>query len=138
MDQYDIRKEGEAEEGMDLSSLSYEVYPLSDQDVTEDNPDMTFPSLPFVQLLESTQEPIVINFGSHSWQPFKCKAERIQELSDEFSCRGIQFMTMYISEAHPVDEWRMYSDIEYNQPKTVQERQRAAKLYDGFSHVCLV
>lgn len=61
---YDIRNEGQAEEGTDVSSLSCDVYPLvdslSDQEATN------FVSVPFVQLLEGTSAPIVVNFGSYS------------------------------------------------------------------------
>ena len=65
MAQYDQRREGEVEEGMDLSSLSFQVYPLTDHDVSEED-SFEFPSVPFVQLLEETAGPIVLNFGSHS------------------------------------------------------------------------
>eukprot|EP01064_Diplonema_japonicum_P000064 TRINITY_DN1002_c7_g1_i1.p1 TRINITY_DN1002_c7_g1~~TRINITY_DN1002_c7_g1_i1.p1 ORF type:complete len:119 (+),score=30.24 TRINITY_DN1002_c7_g1_i1:350-706(+) len=29
---------------------------------------------------------------------------------------------VYVSEAHPVDGWAMYADIDYKQPKTLDER----------------
>ena len=32
------------------------------------------------------------------------------------------FAQVYVSEAHPVDEWKVYSDIDYCQPRTLEER----------------
>eukprot|EP00747_Dinoflagellata_sp_TGD_P205443 gnl/TRDRNA2_/TRDRNA2_79172_c1_seq1.p1 gnl/TRDRNA2_/TRDRNA2_79172_c1~~gnl/TRDRNA2_/TRDRNA2_79172_c1_seq1.p1 ORF type:complete len:149 (-),score=31.96 gnl/TRDRNA2_/TRDRNA2_79172_c1_seq1:142-588(-) len=36
------------------------------------------------------------------------------------------FAKVYVSEAHPVDEWKVYSDIDYCQPKTLEARMTAA------------
>ena len=33
------------------------------------------------------------------------------------------------SEAHPVDEWKLYTDICYEQPKTLADRMDKARLY---------
>ena len=36
---------------------------------------------------------------------------------------------VYVSEAHPTDEWAVYSDIDYCQPTTLDERKQAAQRY---------
>ena len=33
---------------------------------------------------------------------------------------------VYVSEAHPLDGWAMYGDIDYNQPTSIEERINAA------------
>ena len=40
-----------------------------------------------------------------------------------FNHRYFEFR--YVSEAHPADEWHVYSDIDYCQPKTLDQRAAA-------------
>jgi hypothetical protein len=39
------------------------------------------------------------------------------------------FIAVYVSEAHPTDQWQVYSDIDYCQPKTLDQRAAAASKY---------
>ena len=41
------------------------------------------------------------------------------------------FVKIYISEAHPVDEWQVYTekDIDYKQPMALTEREKCANKY---------
>eukprot|EP01090_Pellita_catalonica_P021742 TRINITY_DN8218_c0_g1_i1.p1 TRINITY_DN8218_c0_g1~~TRINITY_DN8218_c0_g1_i1.p1 ORF type:complete len:129 (+),score=22.43 TRINITY_DN8218_c0_g1_i1:264-650(+) len=39
------------------------------------------------------------------------------------------FLTVYIQEAHPADEWNLYSNICFSQPKTLTERVGLCKDY---------
>jgi len=41
----------------------------------------------------------------------------------------VNFVSIYIMEAHPVDEWHIYTDICYKQPKTLEERTHIALKY---------
>lgn len=34
----------------------------------------------------------------------------------------MDFLAVYISEAHAVDEWKLYTDVCFNQPKTIDDR----------------
>mmetsp|Transcript_1047 Transcript_1047/g.1214 ORF Transcript_1047/g.1214 Transcript_1047/m.1214 type:complete len:171 (-) Transcript_1047:82-594(-) len=37
------------------------------------------------------------------------------------------FVKVYVSEAHPTDEWKVYADIDYCQPVTLKDRAAAAQ-----------
>jgi len=41
----------------------------------------------------------------------------------------VNFITIYINEAHPIDEWHMYVDICFKQPKTLEDRSQIAHKY---------
>ena len=43
-------------------------------------------------------------------------------------CDVARFVKVYVSEAHPVDGWKVYSDIDYCQPTTLEQRAAAARL----------
>lgn len=46
---------------------------------------------------------------------------------------SIDFVTVYIKEAHPTDDWHMDKIIDYTQPKNLTERKAALqKLYDMY------
>jgi type I thyroxine 5'-deiodinase len=55
----------------------------------------------------------------------------LHRIYDEFKDRA-DFLTIYISEAHPEDEWQMDSNREehfvFKQPKTFEERRGIAKV----------
>ena len=50
----------------------------------------------------------------------------MESLRAEFSDIAC-FVKVYVSEAHPVDGWRVYSDIDYCQPTTLAQRAAAAR-----------
>mmetsp|Transcript_54270 Transcript_54270/g.118044 ORF Transcript_54270/g.118044 Transcript_54270/m.118044 type:complete len:116 (-) Transcript_54270:140-487(-) len=46
----------------------------------------------------------------------------------------VEFLCIYIEEAHPIDEWALYKDVQYTQPKTTQERVDLAREYQQLAH----
>ena len=50
----------------------------------------------------------------------------MEALRQEFS-HAVSFRRVYVSEAHPADEWKIYRDINYTQPRTLDEREAAAR-----------
>lgn len=54
----------------------------------------------------------------------------MEQLRSDFA-EHVDFVKVYVSEAHPIDEWQVYTtaDINYRQPQTLCERLAAAKLY---------
>eukprot|EP00656_Telonema_subtile_P006768 TRINITY_DN13151_c0_g1_i1.p3 TRINITY_DN13151_c0_g1~~TRINITY_DN13151_c0_g1_i1.p3 ORF type:complete len:120 (+),score=36.77 TRINITY_DN13151_c0_g1_i1:619-978(+) len=46
-------------------------------------------------------------------------------------CHRVDFVKIYISEAHAIDEWQVYTtkDINYTQPREISEKLQAAQLY---------
>ena len=46
---------------------------------------------------------LVLNFGSCSWPPFMSQLENFGKLRERFSA-GVDFVTIYISEAHPTEQ----------------------------------
>jgi len=39
------------------------------------------------------------------------------------------FIAIYILEAHPIDEWLLYTHVCWKQPTTIQERNKIANLF---------
>ena len=50
----------------------------------------------------------------------------MEELRRRFSGVAL-FAKVYVSEAHPIDGWKVYSDIDYGQPTVLAERLAAAR-----------
>ena len=50
----------------------------------------------------------------------------MEALRQEFG-HAVSFRRVYVSEAHPVDEWKIYRDIQYTQPRSLDEREAAAR-----------
>ena len=50
----------------------------------------------------------------------------MEALRQEFS-HAVSFRRVYVSEAHPADEWKIYRDIQYTQPRSLDEREAAAR-----------
>ena len=55
-------------------------------------------------------------------------AAAMESLRQRFG-EAVAFVKVYVSEAHPTDEWAVYSrqDIDYCQPRTLAERLSAAR-----------
>lgn len=49
--------------------------------------------------------PLVVNFGSCTCPVFMARLQQFGEMVEEFS-NIADFLTIYIEEAHPIDEWR--------------------------------
>ena len=60
------------------------------------------------RLLESARgsRPLVVNFGSCTCPVFMARLREFGEIVEEFSSIA-DFLTIYIEEAHPTDEWRL-------------------------------
>jgi Iodothyronine deiodinase len=82
--------------------------------------------------------PVVLVFGSCTWPPFRKKIGDLHRIYDKYKDRA-EFLTVYISEAHPDDEWQMDSNhtdkMVFKQPKTFEARKElAAVLVDKLKY----
>ncbi len=57
----------------------------------------------------------------------------MQRCAHKYGIDRADFLTVYLREVHAKDEWTFYSYVDINQPKTVYERQLAAKKYVNLS-----
>ena len=60
----------------------------------------------------------------------------------------VDFLAVYISEAHATDEWKLYTDVCFKQPTTIEERVEVASKFatrlhgdmdlviDGMNNLC--
>lgn len=71
---------------------------------------------------------LVLNFGSYSCRPFRVGTNSLLEVYEKWKDR-VDFATIYIQEAHPTDQWYMYLEIDYEQPKIIQKRIEIANKY---------
>uniref|UniRef100_A0A7S4NQC0 Iodothyronine deiodinase n=1 Tax=Paramoeba aestuarina TaxID=180227 RepID=A0A7S4NQC0_9EUKA len=56
----------------------------------------------------------------------------MKEVEGNKGVGGIDFVTIYILEAHPLDCWPLFKEIDYNQPTTLEERLKVVEGYvDG-------
>jgi len=53
---------------------------------------------------------------------------KLTDLYKQYSDR-VDFVTIYIFEAHATDEWHLYRDVCFKQPKTIEDREVLAKEY---------
>ena len=82
-----------------------------------------------VKLSELTKGKVtVISFGSYSWKPWRKKTEALLNIVDSFQDQ-IHFFAIYIDEAHAIDEWKMFTDVCYRNPKNIQGRIGLAQQY---------
>ena len=63
----------------------------------------------------------------------------MEALRQEFS-HAVSFRRVYVSEAHPADEWKIYRDISYTQPRSLDEREAVAacQAVEGFNLTFLI
>lgn len=52
----------------------------------------------------------------------------MQSLAHEFQDM-VSFVKIYISEAHALDGWKMYTHVDYNEPRYLHEREKVARKY---------
>ena len=73
--------------------------------------------------------PLVLNFGSCSWPPFRRALKEFGELKKRF--KNVDFCIIYIQEAHPTDEWSfdgLEDHPDVKQPKTMEDRLDCAQI----------
>ena len=85
------------------------------------------------------KKPVALIFGSYTWPPYVTGTVRLSDLYKTYQDR-IQFLTIYIREAHPVDGWwfgkglpkllfrlqRSKAAFDVYDPKTMEERRKVA------------
>ena len=54
------------------------------------------------------------------------EAVNLRQLYSKYSS-GIQFLVIYIREAHPIDGWDVYAENRLYTPKTIEKHQKTAK-----------
>jgi hypothetical protein len=91
--------------------------------------------------------PLVLTFGSFSWRPWRQKAKIVTSIYENFKSK-VDFLAVYISEAHATDEWKLYTDVCFEQPKKIEERVEICKKFatrlhgrvkiviDGMDNLC--
>jgi hypothetical protein len=57
----------------------------------------------------------------------------VATIAEEYAGK-IDVVAVYISEAHSIDEWVLYSDVTWKQPQSMGERIELAKKYAGRLH----
>jgi len=70
------------------------------------------------------QKPVALIFGSSTCPIFMREAASIRDLFTEYS-HSIQFLLIYIREAHPIDGWYIGEHAIHN-PRTTEERRKIA------------
>ena len=70
-------------------------------------------------------KPIALVFSSFSWPPFVEQAVSLQQLYQQFH-QQVEFLVIYIREAHPVDGWDINSPNRILDPQTIEQRRQVA------------
>lgn len=81
--------------------------------------------------------PLVVNFGSSSWQPFLTKLRDFGEIVRDFADIA-DFVIVYIEEAHPSDGWALKNNYNIPKHRTQAERCAAAQLLLSHNPPCTV
>ena len=71
------------------------------------------------------QKPVALIFGSFTWPPFVRQSVSLHQLYQQYYQR-IEFLVIYIREAHPIDGWDVNSPNRITDPKTTEERCQVA------------
>jgi alkylhydroperoxidase family enzyme len=75
------------------------------------------------------KKPIVLVFGNYTCGPFRVTYGSVEELRKRYSDE-IEFVSVYVREAHPTDGWRMSfndrSGVSLPQPRNKSERTKVA------------
>jgi peroxiredoxin len=84
-----------------------------------------------VQLSSLTAQghPVVLIFGSYTWPPFRREVPALNKLYQQYKNK-VDFLVVYVTEAHPSDVWQMQSNIKeqvvFASPKDEEERALVA------------
>ncbi len=75
-------------------------------------------------------KPVVLVFGNFTCGPFRYQAGNLEKLARRYQDR-VEFLMVYVREAHPTDGWQMASNervgVALRQPRTFDERVGVAK-----------
>jgi peroxiredoxin len=75
--------------------------------------------------LTAQRRPVVLIFGSYTWPPFRREVPALNKLYQDYK-NQVDFLIVYITEAHPSDVWQMQSNIKdkvvFASPKDEEER----------------
>jgi len=78
-------------------------------------------------------KPLVLNFGSYSWGPFTIlQSTAFESLYNSYNDR-VDFLTIYIKEAHPTDGWKLFKYVDIKNHKNMIDRQLAAYKYINYT-----
>jgi peroxiredoxin len=69
-------------------------------------------------------KPVALVFGSFTWPPFVREAVSLRDLYAQYN-EQIQFLVIYIREAHPENGWKL-KDTGIYDPTTIEERRQVA------------
>jgi hypothetical protein len=76
------------------------------------------------------KQPLVLVFGNFTCGPFRSMYPGVEDIRNHFR-EEVQFLGVYVREAHPTDGWHMESNamvgVKVAQPKTLAERQAVAQ-----------
>ena len=89
----------------------------------------------FLLDFQSKGRPLVLNFGSCTWPPFVAKLARFNEIIAEF-CDEVDFLVIYIEEAHPTDGWSFRSNYDIETHRSIEDRLLAAKQLRALGPQC--
>lgn len=106
---YDISKEGTFEGGEKYQDCN--LYTLEGEKTS---------------LKSYLSEKLFILAGSYSWPPLRQSIEKLKDLYKNYNGK-INFLFVYILEAHASDEWPLGDHVVIPQHKTLEERLKAAK-----------
>ena len=134
-DKYDKRQDGNLEIGDPAPNCKVQLLPMAKNKLDNDRDEKLEYEYIFDFCSNSdNSKPMVLNFGSFSWAPFAAlHAKETNQLYQEFH-DDVDFLTIYISEAHPCDEWSMFSYVDVDQHKTMQDRMNAAYKYQQLAN----
>ena len=69
--------------------------------------------------------PLVVVFGSCTWPPFMAAIDTICQMAGD-NADVVDFVIVYIEEAHPSDGWAFSENYDINQHRTISDRLAAA------------
>ena len=82
--------------------------------------------------------PLVLNFGSCTCPMFMTRLDEFKQVVEEFESTA-DFVTIYVTEAHPFDGWRLpNAPFQINQHKSLEERLLAAQILADHDMKCPV
>jgi thiol-disulfide isomerase/thioredoxin len=80
-----------------------------------------------VKLSSLRGKPVVLMFGSCTCPPFVRSTELVEQLYEQYQDR-VQFVLVYVREAHPTDGWAQPNNpFQIRSPRSIDERRKVAR-----------